>query len=102
MKNLGERVSMLLKEKGISQKDFAMMIGVTETALCRYLKNEREPKIEVIANMATALRTTIDYLLTGKKVETCFDAIYRLVARGAYELTEAEKMKIIQAVMEIK
>ena len=100
MTDLGRRVSDLLKERNISQKDFALMIGVTEPALCRYLKNEREPRVEIIANMATALNTSVDYLLTGKKPETCFDEIYKLVARGAYQLTESEKMKIIQAIME--
>jgi transcriptional regulator with XRE-family HTH domain len=102
MEKMGERIATLLKEMNISQKDLAMMIGVTESALTRYIKNEREPKIEVLANLATALNTTVDYLTTGKKPETDFDEIYRLVARGSYALTEVEKMKIIEAVMKIK
>ena len=102
MKTLGERISALSKEKHVNQKDLAMMIGVTESALTRYIKNEREPKIEVLANLATALNTTVDYLTTGKKPETDFDEIYNLVARGSYTLTEAQKMKIIEAVMKIK
>ncbi|MBR2614301.1 MAG: helix-turn-helix transcriptional regulator, partial [Clostridia bacterium] len=67
---MGGRIATLLKEMNISQKDLAMMIGVTESALTRYIKNEREPKIEVLANLATALNTTVDYLTTGKKPET--------------------------------
>ena len=102
MNTLGERIAKLLDEKHISQKDLASMIGVSESALSRYINNEREPKIEVLANLATALDTTIDYLTTGKKPETDFDEIYRLVARSSYELTEAQKMQIIQAVMSNK
>jgi transcriptional regulator with XRE-family HTH domain len=102
MGKMGERIATLLKEMNISQKDLAMMIGVTESSLTRYIKNEREPKIEVLANLATALNTTVDYLTTGKKPETDFDEIYNLVARGSYALTEAQKMKIIEAVMKIK
>ena len=102
MEKMGERIAILLREKNISQKDLAMMIGVTESALTRYIKNEREPKIEVLANLATALDTTVDYLTTGVKLETDFDEIYRLVARGSYTLTEIQKMKIIEAVMKIK
>lgn len=102
MEKMGERIATLLKEMNISQKDLAMMIGVTESALTRYIKNEREPKIEVLANLATALNTTVDYLTTGKKPETDFDEIYNLVARCSYTLTEAQKMKIIEAVMKIK
>ena len=101
MEKMGERISKLLKEMNISQKDLAKMIGVTESALTRYIKNEREPKIEVLANLATALNTTVDYLTTGSKPETDFDEIYRLVARSSYTLTENQKMKIIEAVMKI-
>ena len=102
MEKMGERIATLLKEMNISQKDLAMMIGVTESALSRYINNEREPKLEVLANIATALDTTVDYLSTGLKPETDFDEIYRLVARSSYSLTEAQKMQIIEAVMKNK
>ncbi len=102
MAKLGERIVALLKEKSMAQKDLAMMIGVTESALSRYISNEREPKIEVLANLATALDTTVDYLIKGEKIETDFDEIYRLVARSSYSLTEKQKMQIIEAVMKNK
>lgn len=102
MEKLGERILALLKRKHIAQKDLAMMIGVTESALSRYIKNEREPKLEVLANIATALDTTVDYLAKGAKPETDFDEVYRLVARSSYTLSEAQKMQIIEAVMKGK
>ena len=102
MEKFGDRITALLKERHISQKDLAMMVGVTESALSRYINNERQPKLEVLANMATALNTTVDYLTTGAKPETDFDEIYRLVARSSYTLTEAQKMQIIEAVMKNK
>ena len=102
MKTVGERILELLKEKRITQKDLAMMVGITESALSRYINNEREPKLEVLANLATALDTTVDYLATGAKAQTSFDEIYRLVARTSYTLTESQKMQIIEAVMKNK
>lgn len=99
MEKLGDRIVSLLKEQHMSQKDLAMMIGVTESALSRYINNEREPRLEVLANLATALNTTVDFLTTGVKNETDFDEIYRLVARSSYNLTETQKMQIIEAVM---
>ncbi len=102
MKKIGYRITILLKEKHMSQKDLAMLIGITESALSRYINNEREPKLEILANIATALDTTIDYLANGVQSETDFDEIYRLVARSSYKLTEMEKMKIIEAVMKNK
>lgn len=102
MEKLGDRITILLKEKHITQKDLANAVGVTESALSRYINNEREPKLEVLANLATVLDTTVDYLTTGAKPETDFDEIYRLVARSSYTLTETQKMQIIEAVMKNK
>lgn len=99
MEKIGERILTLLKEKKITQKDLALMAGVTESALSRYINNEREPKIEILANIATALDTTVGYLTKGEKAETDFDEIYRLVARSAYTLSAEQKVKIIEAVM---
>lgn len=102
MEKLGDRIMVRLQEQHITQKELAQMVGVTESALSRYINNEREPKLEVLANLATALDTTVDYLTTGAKPETDFDEIYRLVARGSYTLTETQKMQIIEAVMKNK
>ena len=62
-KALGKRISEMLQEQGIQQKELAERIGITETAMSRYINGTREPKPDVIANMATALHTTSDYLL---------------------------------------
>ena len=100
MEMIGDRISLLLKETGYTQKEFALMCGVTEAAMCRYLKNEREPKIEVVANMATALNTTVEYLISGKKEDTSFEDVYRLVSRSTITMTDDEKLKLIKLLME--
>ena len=97
---MGERLARLLKISGYTQKEFALMCGVTEAAMCRYLKNEREPKIEVVANMATALNTTVEYLIAGKEDEVGFDDIYRLVARSTISMSAEEKLRLIKLLME--
>lgn len=76
------------------------MCGVTEAAMCRYLKNDREPKIEVVANMATALNTTVEYLISGKEDNSSFEDVYRLVSRSTITMTDEEKLKLIKLLME--
>lgn len=76
MTKTGDRILSLLKQSGYSQKELASMVGVTEAAMSRYLKNEREPKIEVVANLATALNTTVDYLVNGRSESNTFDEVY--------------------------
>ncbi len=99
MEGFGERVLGLLESAGYTQRDLATMIGVTTGALSKYLKNEREPKMEVIANMATALNTTTDFLLTGKDDSQSFEETYRLVARGTSTMTDEEKIKLMKVLL---
>lgn len=92
------RLAKLLAESGYTQKELAQLCGVTEAAMSRYLKGEREPRIEVIANMATALNTTVEYLISGKE-ETTFEDIYHLVARSTISMTEDEKAELVNLLM---
>lgn len=100
MGSLGERIQLLLKQSDYTQKELAQMIGVTESAMSRYIKNEREPKTEIIANIATALNTTSDYLISGKDKEEDFADIYRLVARSASNMSTEEKFKLMRLLTE--
>lgn len=98
MNTMSERITQLMKTYNISQKQLAKNAGVTEAAISRYLSGEREPKAEILANIATALHTTSDYLLTGKE-KSSFDEIYTLVARGLSDMTEEEKLEIMRLVV---
>lgn len=100
MGSFGERIQLLLKQSDYTQKELAQMIGVTESAMSRYIKNEREPKTEIIANIATALNTTSDYLISGKDKEEDFADIYRLVARSASNMSTEEKFKLMRLLTE--
>ena len=96
MEKIGERIAVLLKNEGVSQKELAQLVGITESALSRYIKGERQPKLEVIANLATALNTTSDYLISGNEEETSFNNLSRLIARGTKTLTQEDKMKLMR------
>lgn len=100
MTKIGDRILGLLKQRGYSQKELALMVGVTEAAMSRYLKNEREPKIEVVANLATALNTTVDYLISGRSESNTFDEVYHLVSRSTVTMTPDEKMKLMKLLLD--
>ena len=100
MTQIGDRILELLKQSGYSQKELASMVGVTEAAMSRYLKNEREPKIEVVANLATALNTTVDYLISGRSESNTFDEVYRLVSRSTVTMSPDEKMKLMRLLLD--
>ena len=97
---IGDRIAELLKKHGYTQKELAGMVGVTEASMSRYLSNEREPKAEVIANLATALHTTSDYLISGTMDESSFEGIFRLVARGVGIMDKEEKLKLMRLLLD--
>lgn len=61
--NIGARILPLMKKKGMTQRELANMIGVTETSISRYISGQRVPKANIIVYMADALNTTTDYIL---------------------------------------
>ena len=96
-KELGQRILSAIRSKGISQKELAAIIGATEGVISRYISGERDPKPEMIANIATALHTTSDYLLGIEKDDFDYPRVRRVIARNASSMTEAEKKELINA-----
>ena len=87
----------LLKEQDISQKDFAQDIGATESAVSKYISDDRTPRMEILANMATALGVTVDYLVTGKENE---DKIpFTILTRNIENLNIEQQQKIITLII---
>lgn len=100
MNMIGDRIAELMKKSNYTQRELASMVGVTEAAMSRYLRNEREPRMEVIANLATALNTTSDYLIKGKEDETEYSYIKNLVARGKSTWDKDEIKELLRLIID--
>lgn len=96
-KELGSRVAETLQKRGMTQKELATLIGVTEAVMSRYVSGDREPRPEMLANIATALHTTSDFLLGIENEEFSHPRIRRMIARNAATMTEQEKRELINA-----
>ena len=97
-KELGLRIAESLQKRGITQRELATRIGVTEAVMSRYISGEREPKPDTLSNIATALSTTSDYLLGIENGEFSFRRVKRIIARNSGSLTEREKRELISAI----
>lgn len=96
-KELGQRILQTLRSKEMSQRELAATVGLTEAVISRYISGERDPKPDIIANIATALHTTSDYLLGIERDEYDHPRICRLIARNASVMSEKEKKELIDA-----
>lgn len=79
----------------MTQKELAGRIGVTEAVMSRYVSGDREPKPDVLANIATALHTTSDFLLGIENKDFSQPRIRRMIARNAASMTEQEKKNLL-------
>ena len=96
-KEFGERLQSILQSRGVTQRELAARIGTTEATICRYVTGDREPKADMLANIATALHTTSDYLLGIEHDEYDFPRVKRLIARNASAMTDQERRALISA-----
>lgn len=97
---LGKRISEALEKKKMSQKELALIIDVSEGVISRYISGARDPKPETIANIATALGTTSDFLLGIENTEINYPFINRIIARNASLMTPQERRNLIIALLE--
>ena len=98
--NIGEKIEKVLENCNMSQRDLANRIGVDESIVSRIIKGERIPKSDVLANIATALHTTSDYLLVIENDEFDSSKLVRLIARNSSKMSDADKKALINALFE--
>lgn len=63
LESLGENIKSAREASGLTQTELGKLIGVTGVAIMRYEKGLREPKLETLQKIASALKVDI-YSLT--------------------------------------
>lgn len=59
----GERLKELRKDRGLTQKQFSEIMGVSENSISLYERNENTPDDEMKVKMAKFFNVSLDYLL---------------------------------------
>ena len=70
MVDFGRKLRELRKQKNLTQKELASLIGVKNSIISFYEVGERIPSPEIIIKLASVLHVTSDYLLGIEKSET--------------------------------
>ena len=66
---IGEKMKKIRTEKGLSQKEVAKRLGVSQPSYAQYESGKRKPKFETIQKIAKALEVTFNELYGGPWVE---------------------------------
>ncbi len=69
MVEFGRKLRELRKQKGLTQKQLADLIGVKNSIISFYEVGDRTPSPEIIIKLAATLHVSSDYLLGIEKVE---------------------------------
>ena len=83
-KSIGEIISSLRKEKGMTQNDLAEKMNVTDKAVSKWERNLSCPDVNSIPKLAEVLGTTVEELLNAqsKKENNKIDEIVNIVLIG--------------------
>lgn len=60
---LGERLKELREDRGYTQKQLSEKLGVNSVTYLHYEKEQREPPLSLLADMAVFFGVSVDYLL---------------------------------------
>ena len=71
----GDRLRAIRKEKGLSQDEFAKLLGTSKQVLSRYEIGQRIPKITQVQEYAKKLNVSADYLMGDSAEEAAFNSL---------------------------
>lgn len=69
---IGKIISRLRKGKGLNQRDFAKLLGVSNGAVGMWETGKRQPDLDTIKKIASFFDVTVDYLL-GNRAYVFYD-----------------------------
>lgn len=73
----GERLNKILKEKGLSQREFSKKCGLSEVSVSRYINNKRVPKLDISKKIADVLNIDISVLISNDSInDTSNDKLF--------------------------
>jgi len=87
---LGKQIATLRKEKGLTQKELATMLHVTDKAVSKWERGLNFPELTLLEPLACALDTTVIHLLSLENVSN------REVAETLSSVALEEKNNLIQ------
>ncbi len=66
---MGERIAILRKKKGLSQEELAAVIGVSRQSISKWESSQSVPDLDKIIQLCTYFDVSSDHLILGKESE---------------------------------
>lgn len=96
-----ERIRFWLHESGMTQKELANRSDITEAAISKYVRGEREPRSLTLSRIAAAFGVTVDdFLGTTHVGESDIEQAVYTLSRNCDRLTEEQRNRLIKALLD--
>lgn len=66
---ISERILKVLKDRNMTQAEFAQQVGISASTICEWKKKKINPSSDKIMDICYTLQITPEQLLTGKGIE---------------------------------
>lgn len=63
MEIYSNRLKQLMEDNQITQEELAKKVGASQTVICYYMLNKREPRLSMAKKIADYFGVTIDYMM---------------------------------------
>lgn len=97
-KNIGNFIATMRKANGMTQKDLADRINVSDKTVSRWERGESEPELSLIPVLAEIFNVSCDELLRGEKKAPSFEENTQ-EASGLSKKGEKEKKRLLQNIL---
>jgi transcriptional regulator with XRE-family HTH domain len=92
---VGKKLLALIEKLGISQKEFAKKIDVSEASLTRYIQDKRLPRLDVLINISNTFNVLIDDIFDDVSENIGFLKLKKLVARNSEDFSAEQRLELI-------
>lgn len=91
-KEIGKRIQLLRKQRGLSQEELADKLNVSSNTIAKVECGLRRPSIDFIVDLVNFFDTTVDYIVLGEEIKK----------EGDYDLLIHEIDDAIGQLLELK
>lgn len=88
MTNIGKKIADHLSRQGLSQRELAQRVGVSEVAMSRYINGTRIPKATILDSIAKTLHTSMEELMR-QEVKDDPEKCYYRVQQEIYQFKDS-------------
>ncbi len=98
--NMGSKIKKARKDAGLSQKQLASLVGVSDKAISAYEVNRAEPPPSMLREISVVTYKPVSYFIEGEQEEEM--SVTNRIAKIEHELLEIKKILASQQLKQVQ